>query len=326
MGEALISRAGGSSGETVEVIDPVAGICIVVPTLYDSAGNIINNACINCKDGSAWYNYVTNNKGQIRFSTNSGTVNLYVPNRLNNGLYMFDQAELHKNGIAAPVGTVVNINLNLSRLNSYSISGSRWGQFRQTSKVSIELGGGGGGGSGGTDSHNGQMTSDQQYGAGGGGGEYKTVANVPVTCLINYYAAVGSGGSGGSWGSSGGSGGTSSFVGHSALGGGGGQWGDRECTGGIGGNNGRGGNGGSTAEYGENSNWPSTWGGGGAGWDEGGGKPGGGHARTWGRDTATPGTRGGGGGAGRNWTGQTSSSNRGGAGGSGMVKVIASYI
>ena len=56
MGEALISRAGGS--DTSLPIDPTQHLYLI--TLETADGKRITNCILNVKDGSSYYNYTTN--------------------------------------------------------------------------------------------------------------------------------------------------------------------------------------------------------------------------------------------------------------------------
>ena len=63
MGEALISRAGGTASEIDQIIPVVPGICTLLVTVKDSLNRPAVGIQVNCKDGSSWYNYTTNDKG-----------------------------------------------------------------------------------------------------------------------------------------------------------------------------------------------------------------------------------------------------------------------
>ena len=102
MGEALISRAGGEPEASIPV---VVGSCSILLTVKDSIGQPAVNILANCRDGSSWYNYTTNEKGQCLFMCNSGAANINIINKYSNGAIILDQKRKNIN-IDAPVSTV----------------------------------------------------------------------------------------------------------------------------------------------------------------------------------------------------------------------------
>lgn len=240
MGEAIISRATLIPDEVLNPINPVPGYCVLVLTVKDSSGEIVPNASIKCTDGSASYTYNTNEKGKVRFTTNSGQVNILMYNKLTNNIYMADQANTYINSIEAPIGLVQNIEAKYNRLNStimfYPSSNGKY-KFMDTDYVTMDIasGGGGGGGCGYCWADNpdgGPSYIGFGCGGGGGGGGIIRSINADVLKTEIYPLFVSSGGIGGSGirnnyggaasGSNGGSAGVSSFLNYSVNGGGGG--------------------------------------------------------------------------------------------------------
>ena len=106
MGEALISRAGG--GSEADVVIPVTpGYHTVLVTLKDYENKALNGFNLNCKDGSTYYNYSTNDKGQVLFTCNSGSANIFLPN----GNYIDFQSSW--TNVAAPIGLTSKVNINV---------------------------------------------------------------------------------------------------------------------------------------------------------------------------------------------------------------------
>ena len=200
MGEALISRAGGGAGDSEQIIPIVPGYHTILATLLTSDNRAITNHMISCKDGSTYYNYNTNEKGQCMFTYNSGSANMFV-NTTINGINYIDINNTWVN-VAAPIGVSQRVNIYFDKRSGNIDIGSGSFHIFQKCKANIIIEGGGGGGSGTV--YGGANTT----GGGGGGG---------------------SGGGHGSWASPasyyGGSGGTSYIqnTNMSAIGGGGGR-------------------------------------------------------------------------------------------------------
>ena len=146
LGEALLIKSlGYKQPDPLDSVTIADGRCSILITLVDSEGNACANTAINCKDGSSWYNYTTNEKGMVLFQCNSGAANI-VANNWIGGIRTFDQAPASGN-YDAPVGTKFHKIINLSKLTSYNSTSSATGIFRVSDKVAnINIIGGGGGG------------------------------------------------------------------------------------------------------------------------------------------------------------------------------------
>lgn len=337
MAECIIARGGSKQQEQIPIISDRAQILV---TVKSSNNEVIPNSSVHCKDGSTWYNYTTNEKGQTLFVTNSGqcSITAYNFSIAENCKYM-DQLPAYSNNIDTPIGSVKKIELTLqnrsdvefntwSNANIFNTYGYWTGNYKiiAHNKLNAFLGGAGGGGGGGT------YATYERSGCGGGGGGINIINGFNVEKNSTYKIYVGVRGIGYNWiqNRNGTSGGTTTAFGYVANGGGGGMHGAFGYDGiGIGGGSGSyfGGNGGYSYEYrsdhnytnGQNSNI-SNWGGGGGGgcvnmYGMGGrsnaGGPYGGYCYD---GNGTDGTNGGGGG-GAGWTGE------GGAGGNGKITI-----
>ena len=278
MGECLIARGAGGSGTSKDPLDDipvVAGYCSILVTLKDSGGGLCSNMMVNCKDGTRWYNYTTNEAGMALFKCNSGSANFNCPNYYIDGsrlIYMADQAKIPSLVVDSPVGTKMAKEIifnkvksfNFAALDPFSSPTSANVVFRDTIKITnlVMIGAGGRGGTGYYVDPNGTGWRVTEYGGGGGGGGAKNYA-ASVTIVKNqvYYLSVGQPGSG--------AGGTTSGFGYSANGGSAAS----ANTGGRGGiglyNGGNGGNGWYSitggAEYSSSSSTAGTNGAGGGG-------------------------------------------------------------
>ena len=228
MGECLLARGSGGSGASKDPLDNipvVAGYCSILVTLKDSGGGLCSNMMVNCKDGSRWYNYKTNEQGMALFQCNSGSANFNCPNYYNDGsklVYMADQAKIPSLVIDAPVGTKLAKEIMFNKVNSFNFAAldtfarptSANVVFRDTTKITnlIMVGAGGRGGYGYYTDPYGTGWKSTEYGGGGGGGGAKNYA-ASVSIIKNqvYYLSVGQGGQG--------AGGTTSGFGYSANGG-----------------------------------------------------------------------------------------------------------
>ena len=200
MGECLIARGQTATKNVLDDI-PVSGdYCSIVVLLQDSAGGPCENTKINCKDGTRWYNYTTNEAGMVLFKCNSGAANITVNNWIN-GIYTFDQAAFNKN-YDAPVGTKRLEKLSYERLYRFNETGGSWasrsgksynGQFRVSNRVSnIVVVGGGGSGSHG---HGGGVNFSVDIAGGGGGGGAKSyLKNYEISKNQTYKVYIGCGG------------------------------------------------------------------------------------------------------------------------------------
>lgn len=235
MGECLIARGQTATKNVLDDI-PVSGdYCSIVVLLQDSAGGPCENTKINCKDGTRWYNYTTNEAGMVLFKCNSGAANISANNWIN-GVYTFDQAAVSKD-YDAPVGTKRLENLVFPKINNFSRLDSGWynGWFRGTNRIKnlIVVGGGGGGGMG-------NASSGISMGCGGGGGGLSYATYVDINTNQNYSIYVGAGGHCSYGNSYGNTGETSMAFGISANGGTGGGgvnagWTTKQSNYGIGG-------------------------------------------------------------------------------------------
>lgn len=338
MAECIIARGGGRSDGGSSGPPIIVDKHTILVTLVDSNNIPVPNMSVDCKDGSTWYNYHTNDKGQILFVTNSGAANITAHNYSRNLAFQYiDQSQPEVKNIDAPIGLGTEIRIQYSSIQSQnftSMSGTlgatgsscysgNW-MVRCADYVNLFIGGAGGGG-GWSSWH------DDYAGTGGGGGGITIRNRVELNKNITYKFYVGAGGSPSTpdyplpdifYGTSGGS---SSAFGFSASGGGGGAtvdfdrvnnaYGNYFGSAGVGDYSG--GNGGAFGTDGENSKW-SNWGGGGGGCtmlggNVNGGNPYGGDSNSL--ESGKSGTSGGGGGAGG--YGYSSTSEKGGGRGGG---------
>ena len=290
MAECIIARGGsygGGSGGGAN-IPIIADRCSILVTVKDSTGSVIPDSSVHCNDGGTWYNYHTNERGQALFMANSGQVDISAWNfSLNQNCRYFDQNSVFSNNVDAPVGTVKNINLSLTKgpstVNKIGVQGylaetqtsmtsniydfsNVWMnnyKFFAYNYVNIKLFGGGGGGD--------YALNGSTGGGGGGGGGATYVNNISIGHNRMYKFSLGDGGKCGysnlntqnMHNRHAGSGGTTSAFGYVANGGSGGY-------GANGGTQGRGisfngGNGGRMHLNGNNSEDPNSGGGGGGG-------------------------------------------------------------
>ena len=221
MGECLIARGQTATKNVLDDI-PVSGdYCSIVVLLQDSAGGPCENTKINCKDGTRWYNYTTNEAGMVLFKCNSGAANISANNWIN-GKYTFDQAAASKD-YDAPVGTKRLERLSFGKINHFKQINPGWinGQFRGIDYIKdlIMIGGGGGGGC----SSGNSSTMRVSGGGGGGGGAKNFLSSIGIVKGEAYNLYVGEAGSGATNQTiNGGSGGSTIGFGLSANGGGGG--------------------------------------------------------------------------------------------------------
>lgn len=210
MGEAIIARGQTASKNVLDDIPVSSGYCSILLQLKDSAGKPCENTKINCKDGSRWYNYTTNEAGYVLFKCNSGAANITASNRIN-GYNVYDQAVLKNINYDAPVGTKILKEVKFNKISHFDRKTSGWFNgytFRVTNTIKnlILVGGGGGGNS---------SRGSDEYGWGGGGGAKEFYSELSVTTNQYYNIFIGEGGNG----VNGNSGGTSTAFGYSAMGG-----------------------------------------------------------------------------------------------------------
>lgn len=297
MGEALISRSGGGGSDDDSSIVVIPTHHSVLVTVKGPGNNgLAVNYPVNCKDGSVYYNYVTNSKGQVLFMCNSGTANILTSNYVG-GIHYVDTSNKWTN-IGAPVGQSTKLNIELAKgKTSYVVSTAYNFTTAVSRKINIGLiGGGGGGGCGRLNS-----SADCEYHGGGGGAGYLNwYNNYSIEGCNIYRFHPGSGGTRVNRADreNGGSGGTSYIENTtmSAIGGSGGKSWTYSNNGGIGGL-GNGANGGRWPGTAGNSPVSFAGGGGAAG----GGTPGSPYGGTcpYDQSTTRAGLGGGGGGSGR---------------------------
>lgn len=323
MAEAIVSRYTRLPEDVIDPIPVTPSTHGIKVTLKDPEGMAMVDWPINCKDGSNWYNYKTNDKGQTIFSITSGAANISINNY--NGSYQLLDFNAKNINVDAPIGMTTRLNVQLDQgANFYEFTRSKLFGFRyqRTGNIVI-VGGGGGGGAGGITGSD----DDDIYavGAGGGAGYLSTYNDQSLSGLYNFI--VGTGGAGGRRESSGSSGGTSYIVNtsYSANGGAGGEGG---WTGRFNGGKGGLGKGGDGGEYATNYNGGNSSvnfaGGGGAGGSSSGkgGSPYGANPNTSGQQGLSGSRGGGGSGSGALSYG---SSYTGGRGGSGLLRINISY-
>lgn len=320
MGEAILTRSTTIPEEILNPIYPVEGRHVLLVTLRDPEGQLMQNYPVLCNDGGTSYTYTTNENGQTKFSCNSGAANIYVNNY--NGEYQYLDIVARWTNVDAPIGDTSRINIGLTNGSKlYDFTSSKKFAFWKEKVCDLYIVGGGGGGGAGdrTGSDDGDIYA---YGGGGGAGYMNNYLNQNLKSTYSFIA--GSGGTAGNSGgtNSGGTGGTSYIqnTSYSAVGGSGGEGGWYRAgpggkgglgSGGTGCMDNRGGN------SGGNSPVSFAGGGGGGGYSGRGGSPGGGSG---GIDRGGGGSRGGGGGGGggTDWC-------WGGSGGTGLMRINIHY-
>lgn len=201
MGEAIIARGQTARKNVLDDI-PVSGdYCSIVVLLQDSAGQPCENTKINCKDGSRWYNYTTNEAGMALFKCNSGSAKITANNWIN-GVRTFDQNGFTKN-LDSPVGTKRLEEMSFTKINHFSYfpnsgnltyigngiqvinQNNPWqnGQFRTIDSVkNVILIGGGGAGS---------ASGNRGGGGGGGAKNYAESISIAKNQIYNLYIGLG---------------------------------------------------------------------------------------------------------------------------------------
>lgn len=227
MAEAIISRR-GKKDNSLSPPPIVQGRCQLLVYVTDSDNVPISNLSVHCRDGASWYNYHTNDKGQVLFSTTSGAANITAWNFSINGNYKWIDQSSNSINIDAPIGTSNIINLNLGLRSSFtasSMSSNIYNEVcytgsymtRHYNRGNLFIGGGGGGGG-----HQGAW--DVCSGGGGGGGGANSYNRISISKNTKYNFYIAEGGNGGNWNHIGGyTGGTTSAFGYTAIGGNGGQ-------------------------------------------------------------------------------------------------------
>ena len=202
MAECIIARGGGSGGGSNGGLPPViAGYCQILTTVVDSDNNPIQDLSVHCKDGEAWYNYHTNEKGQVLFVTNSGSANITAWNFSINGNYKYIDQKYNVQNIDAPVTTSKYLNIQLSRVSSFNATSDSTNiynngfdrcKFRVANKIDqLQLGSAGGGGGCGY-----RYRNRVNFSGGGGGGGSITQYNIDINRNEVYRFYIGQGGEG----------------------------------------------------------------------------------------------------------------------------------
>ena len=249
-------RFGGTTDKNpLDDIPITSGYCTILTMVCDSGGNKLPNIPINCKDGSRWYNYTTNENGMSLFMINSGSANITVRNySIVENYNMLDQEAIPTMNVDAPVNTKHMINFRYNLINNVEITNNvSSGRYLDTKQVFARLIGGGGGGA----EH-----------SGGGGGAYNE-GYIMIDRSTKYNIIIGVGGQGNSLVPAN-TGGTTSAFGLSAIGGTGASGRYNDYNPGVGGGSGsfKGGNGGTRYQSGYPSAYANVnfnYGGGGAG-------------------------------------------------------------
>lgn len=236
MAECIIARGGGKIEEGSELPPVISGFCSILAEIVDPEGNPIENLSVHCKDGSTWYNYHTNDKGQVLFITNSGSANITAWNFSIQDQYKWLDLNYTVKNVDAPVTTSKKVELALPKLNNtfhygytsniYEDCYSGGYKVRVANTANIFLYGAGGGGGADSGLYN-------IHSGGGGGGAGNTANNISLTKNHLYSFFIGSGGNHGygirtevAWQfSPAEAGGTSSVLGYTAIGGMGGRTG-----------------------------------------------------------------------------------------------------
>ena len=182
MGEALVSRAGGS--DTSLPIDPTQHLYLI--TLETADGKRITNCILNVKDGSSYYNYTTNQSGQVTIGIKGGNLNMLVPNVID-GIQYHDILNTWINK-AAPLGESEKLNIIHNNSGNLFYNKNTLFNFISSRKVFMVLEGGGGAGSGATCSN---RVWYRYNGAGGGSGYVKTYNTTLAANKYNFICGLG---------------------------------------------------------------------------------------------------------------------------------------
>ena len=330
MGEALISRTGGGGSDSDVMIPVTPGYHTVLVTLKDYENGILGGFPLSCKDGTSFYNYNTNEKGQCLFVCNSGSANILANNY--NGSYQYLDFNSKWTNIDAPVGLTSRVNIVLDKgPTGYDFTASKNFTFLKDRVCNLYLVGGGGGGGCGDYYDDGDRDVDLR-GGGGGAGYLSNYINQTMNQNKLYKLFVGSGGRGGRAGGlylnpqSSSAGGTTYIenTSYSARGGSGG--GEPDYYSGNGGAGGLGSGAGRSNPAGSSSVSFAGGGGGGGNYPSA-GSPYGGRGATTAEGQGANGSRGGGGGGGYgfSWTATEDWSGRGGWGGAGVMRINITY-
>lgn len=188
MGEAIITSRGGSQEDPVPV---VPGYHSILVTLRDYQGKLLKDYPINCKDGSVWYNYKTNETGKALFTCNSGSANISTNNVVDG--YRYLDIPNHIMNCDAPIGGQTRLAFNIPKTTTKNFSfgaGTSKIRFMHNQECSGYIVGGGGGGT---------YYFDYYYStksSGGGGGYLNYINNCIFKQNENINIVVGFGGAG----------------------------------------------------------------------------------------------------------------------------------
>ena len=224
MGEAIITSRSAAQEEAVPV---VPGYHSILATVRDYQGKLLKDYPINCKDGSVWYNYKTNETGKVLFTCNSGAANISINNVIDG--YRYLDFPNHIINCDCPIGGQTRLAFNIPKTTTTNFSfgaGTSKIRFLHDQECSGYIVGGGGGGAG-AESWKGEpyYGTHTYFSSGGGGGYLNYINNMKFNSNNNINIVVGYGGSRGNyWNGNGGAGGTSYIEGYkfSANGGSGG--------------------------------------------------------------------------------------------------------
>ena len=157
MGEALLVKYGGAaSQETIIQQDS----CALIVTVLDPLGRpVLANTPVNCNDSGQWYNYQTNDKGQVLFRVRTGVCNINASNysQISTGMFgeevwYFDLQPTNVRVTDCQLNTQKDYNLTLPYHSSINNGYARINKdnsnirFLATNTIDVLLLGGGGGG------------------------------------------------------------------------------------------------------------------------------------------------------------------------------------
>lgn len=193
MGEAIITSRSAAQEEAIPV---VPGYHSILATVRDYQGKLLKDYPINCKDGSVWYNYKTNETGKVLFTCNSGAANISINNVIDG--YRYLDFPNHIINCDCPIGgqTRLAFNIPKSTTTNFSFAKNSKIRFLHDQECSgVIIGGGGGGSSCGYSDSYGYQSN--RGGSGGGGGFVTYINNYLFNSNMNYNINIGSGGRGG---------------------------------------------------------------------------------------------------------------------------------
>ena len=127
MGEALLVKYGGAAEKTT-IIQPDS--CALIVTVLDPLGRPVPaNTPVNCNDSGQWYNYETNENGQVLFRIRTGTCGMTAFSWRNRGndranVKYIDVRDTAATISGCTVNTQMNYNLKFRGITESPIS---WG-------------------------------------------------------------------------------------------------------------------------------------------------------------------------------------------------------